>query len=132
MGSSVSNKQDAFKELKLVIEQYKPGQSNIDGGGFQIITYDPDSGYMYVQFESLKNGFVDDLELACIDNIAGTSRSSSTSVQVRSSSRLGYLDFGVNAKRINYIAKMLREKGWDAPGVDLSTHSDHAMQNGIV
>ena len=33
--------------------------------------------------------------------------------------RVGYLDFGVNAKRLNYLAKALREKGWNAEGVDL-------------
>ena len=63
---------------------------------------------MYVQFESLKNGYIDDLELAAIPEIGGGA------VQVRSSSRVGYLDFGVNAKRLNYIAQQLRSRGWDA------------------
>ena len=54
-------------------------------------------------------------------------------VQVRSSSRVGYLDFGVNAKRLNYLAKALREKGWNAEGVDLlKTHVDYATQNGLA
>ena len=73
---------------------------------------------------SLKNGYVDDLEFAMInkdDNV----------VQIRSASRLGYLDFGVNAKRINYFAKALREKGWDAPGVLLETHKGYAEENGV-
>jgi uncharacterized protein (DUF1499 family) len=30
---------------------------------------------------------------------------------------VGDSDFGVNPKRINYIAKGLREKGWAAEGV---------------
>ena len=38
-------------------------------------------------------------------------------VAARSSSRVGDSDFGVNAKRVNYIAKGLREKGWTAAGV---------------
>ena len=36
---------------------------------------------------------------------------------VRSASRVGDSDFGVNAKRVNYIAKGLREKGWTAAAV---------------
>ena len=38
-------------------------------------------------------------------------------VAVRSASRVGDSDFGVNAKRVNYIAKGLREKGWTAAAV---------------
>jgi hypothetical protein len=41
---------------------------------------------MYVQFESLKNGFIDDFELALVDN-----DKDKNAVQVRSSSRLGYV-----------------------------------------
>ena len=39
------------------------------------------------------------------------------------------LDFGVNAKRINYIAKALKAKGWEAPGVELATHKGYAEEN---
>lgn len=122
--SKLSSRQDAFEQLHEVVKAYQPGQSNIDGGGFNIVTFDSDAGYMYVQFESLKNGYVDDLEFAMInkdDNV----------VQVRSASRLGYLDFGVNAKRINYLANALRQKGWDAPGVLLETHRGYAEENGV-
>jgi hypothetical protein len=52
-------------------------------------------------------------------------------VQVRSSSRLGYLDYGVNAKRLNYIAKKMKEKGWDARGVELKTHLGYAEENNL-
>ena len=90
------------------------------------MTFDPKTGYIYVQFESLKNGYVDDFELAIVGD-----EKDSNAVQVRSSSRLGYLDFGVNAKRINYIAKALREKGWEAEGVALETHRDYAIQNSL-
>ena len=109
------------------MKAYQPGQSNIDGGGFDIVTFDPKAGYIYVQFESLKNGYVDDFELAAVGD-----EKDSNAVQVRSSSRLGYLDFGVNAKRINYIAKALREKGWEAEGVVLKTHRGYAEENGVT
>jgi uncharacterized protein (DUF1499 family) len=92
---------------------------------------------MYVQFESLKNGYVDDLELAFIDSGSGGRGgngdviTTDNAIQVRSSSRLGYLDFGVNAKRINYLAMKLRSKGWDAPGVEFETHKGYAEENGL-
>ena len=114
----------AFKELEEVISSYKPGQGNIDGGGFEIQKSDAKSGYLYVQFEALKNGYIDDLELAAVPGRNG--------VQVRSSSRVGYLDFGVNAKRLNYIAQALKQKGWDAVGVDFKTHPEYAAQNGLA
>ena len=41
-----------------------------------------------------------------------------SSVQVVSSSRLGYLDFQVNAKRLNYIADNLRKKGFEIAKID--------------
>ena len=117
------DKESAFVALEQTVQNYKPGQSNIDGGGFQIVKSDPKKGYLYAQFEALKNGYIDDLEFAYIDS------DSKGFIQVRSSSRVGYLDFGVNAKRLNYIAKSLREDGWDAPGVDPSTHGDYMAQN---
>lgn len=117
--ASIKTKEEAFQQLYDVIQKYEPGQSNIDGGGFQIVEFDLSKGYIYAQFESLKNGYIDDFELAYLND----------AVQVRSSSRVGYLDFGVNAKRINYIAKRLRDLGWDAEGVDPKTHQDYVIQN---
>lgn len=101
---------------------YEPGQGNIDGGGFEFQQSDVENGYIYVQFEQLKGGYIDDMEFAYIS-------SASDEVQVRSSSRVGYLDYGVNSKRLNYIAKALRAKGWSAEGVDFTTHEDYLNQN---
>ena len=120
-----NDKQKAFQQLTEVIASYKPGQGNIDGGGFKIIKQDIDKGYIYAQFESLKNGYIDDLELAYIEGMG------ERAVQVRSSSRIGYLDFGVNAKRLNYIAQGLRSKGWNAEGVDLDKHQNYAILNEV-
>ncbi|KAL3910661.1 MAG: hypothetical protein SGARI_002013 [Bacillariaceae sp.] len=121
------DKEKAFGELVSVVESYEPGQNNVDGGGFKIMTNDPKSGYLYVQFESLKNGYIDDVEFAIVDGF-GEERA----VQIRSSSRLGYLDYGVNAIRLNFIATKLRAKGWSAPGVSYDTHQNYAIQNGVV
>lgn len=123
---------DAFGMLEQTINKYKPGQGNIDGGGFQIVKSDLEKGYIYVQFESLKNGYIDDVEFAYIQDFNNGGEgdgNSSRAIQVRSSSRVGYLDFAVNAKRLNYIAKALRSQGWDAPGVEADTHRDYFIQN---
>ena len=119
-------KEKAFAQLVEVLNAYKPGQGGIDGGGFKIIKSDLKNGYIYTQFESYKNGFIDDVEVAWIDGLG------ERAVQVRSSSRLGYLDYGVNAKRLNYIANDLRSKGWDAKGVDFDAHQNYAIENGLI
>lgn len=115
----------AFQQLKDEIERYKPGQGNIDGGGFKIVVADIDKGYIYVQFESLKNGYIDDVEFAYVPSLG------ENDVQLRSSSRIGYLDFGVNAKRINYIAEKMKNIGWKAPGVEYETHKGYFLENQV-
>lgn len=119
------DKEKAFAQLAEVIDAYKPGQGNVDGGGFKIMTNDPKKGYIYTQFQSLKNGYIDDMEVAYMNGLG------ERAVQVRSSSRIGYLDYGVNGKRLNYIAKDLRAKGWDAKGVDYEKYRNYAIQNEV-
>lgn len=123
--SSVSSREDAFQQLYEVVKAYEPGQNEIDGGGFEIVTFDPKAGYIYAQFQSLKNGFIDDVEFAVVGD------GKDNAVQLRSSSRLGFLDYGVNAIRVNYFADALQAKGWKAPGVELKTHQEYAAQNGV-
>jgi uncharacterized protein (DUF1499 family) len=60
-------------------------------------------GYLYAEFESRLMGFVDDLE--CLLD-ARTRR-----IHVRSASRLGYRDFGVNRQRVESLRSRLREAG---------------------
>jgi uncharacterized protein (DUF1499 family) len=74
----------ALAELLDAVKSYSPGQSGIDGGGFKVIRSTPT--YAYVAFESLRYGFVDDVEFA-LGGPAGPG-----TVQVRSASRLGFLD----------------------------------------
>lgn len=113
----------AFLQLEQVLKKYSPGQNGVDGGGFEIKTVDAQKGYIYVQYEALKNGYIDDVEFAVIPGYADRS------VQVRSSSRIGYLDFGVNGKRLNYIANALRAEGWEAEGVEYKTHPLYTEEN---
>jgi uncharacterized protein (DUF1499 family) len=114
----------AMNELQQVLQAYQPGQNGVDGGGFEIKKVTPN--YIYVQYESLKNGYIDDVEFAVITDGYGPRQ-----VQVRSSSRIGYLDYGVNSKRLNAIASALKSKGWDAVGVDYSTHRFYASENQV-
>ncbi len=63
----------------------------------QIITESPD--YLYAEFKSALLGFVDDVEFY-LDRNANV-------IQVRSASRLGQSDLGVNRKRIETIRAKL-------------------------
>ena len=132
----------AMEDLYQVILHYPPGQANIDGGGFDIQTYDPKNGYLYVQFESLKNGYIDDFEAAYVTpsttDTTGSDNNNNhnqhQTIQIRSSSRVGYLDYGVNAKRINYIARELKSPtyGWiAADGVPEATHRRYFIENEV-
>jgi len=88
-----------------VIDTYKVGQNGIDGGGFNVVEYDEKEKYLYVQFQSYKSGYIDDFE--CWFN------PQSGKFDVRSASRVGMSDVGVNAKRLEYIGGRLeKEHGW--------------------
>jgi len=102
----------AFADLQGAVEAYQPGQRGIDGGGFQVQEANAESGYLYVQFESLKKGYKDDVEFLVRADASGEGGE----VRVRSASRQGQKDFGVNAKRLNGIAEGLAKlDGWSAP-----------------
>jgi uncharacterized protein (DUF1499 family) len=60
-------------------------------------------GYLYAEFASRLMGFVDDLE-CLLDARAHR-------IHVRSSSRLGYRDFGVNRERVESLRVRLRDAG---------------------
>ena len=109
-------------DVDAVVKGYKPGQNGIDGGGFEIDKATNGQGYFYVRYESLKNGYIDDVELALSENAPYVLR-------VRSSSRVGFLDFNVNEKRLNRLAADLRARGWAAPEITAKTHPDYFAQN---
>ncbi len=96
---------NAIQDVKKVIDTYEVGQNGVDGGGFEIIDYNEGDKYIYVQFQSYKNGYIDDFE--CWYNPL------SQKFDVRSASRIGMSDLGVNAKRLEYIGGRLeKEFGW--------------------
>ncbi len=114
---------EAVSELKDVIASYPPGQNGIDGGGFKLMdskVSGDTSAYLYVQFESLRKGYIDDFEIALADGVAN----------VRTSSRLGYLDLGVNAKRYQWFAdKLGKTKGWKTTPLRMKGHEEYFSQN---
>ncbi len=59
--------------------------------------------YIHVECSSAVFGFVDDLELHL--------RSAQNSIAVRSASRLGHSDFGVNRKRVESLRGLLTQRG---------------------
>jgi len=104
-------------DVRSVLESYpQTGQNDIDANGWSFAVDELSSGgYARLEYKSkvgmfatmFNDGkpFIDDFEILV----------EPTRVSVRSSSRVGDSDLGVNAKRINYIASKLRAKGWDAP-----------------
>ena len=74
--------------------------------------HDYGQAYLYVQFESRRRGYIDDVEFLLAD---GT-------MQLRTSSRLGYLDLGVNAKVSLYISG---KKKKNSPASIFSQHVAH-------
>mmetsp|Transcript_6432 Transcript_6432/g.7991 ORF Transcript_6432/g.7991 Transcript_6432/m.7991 type:complete len:190 (+) Transcript_6432:60-629(+) len=113
---SGSSKDEAVAALRDAIGAYpQAGQSDVDGGGWSIAEDDLDgSGAARVEYKSSGKGnfakffnggkpFVDDLKLEV---------ESSGVVQVKSQSRVGDSDFGVNKKRVDYLAAALKGKGW--------------------
>mgnify|MGYP001248960498 CR=1 FL=1 len=108
-----------FKSLVEAVKAYTPGQTPavggiIDGGGFKVVK-ETDS-YIYVQFEALKKGYIDDVEFAM---------GKDGNVQVRSASRVGQTDFGVNGSRLNFIAAALRKDGWTIDEITAKGYADY-------
>jgi uncharacterized protein (DUF1499 family) len=111
-----SNKATISTSIISIIKNYPPtGQAGIDKDGFTIVEDSLGSrGTARVEFRNLGNfaklfnggkPYIDDF----VVQINGQT------VQVKSSSRIGQSDLGVNKKRLEYFAKELRAKGWTIP-----------------
>lgn len=84
-------------------ERAMPALINIvtDNPGARIVRQSPD--YLYAEYSSALLGFVDDVEFWFEPR--------AKQIQVRSASRLGYSDFGVNRARIEDIRRRLAAAG---------------------
>lgn len=87
---SVGDSKSTLERIKAIIESMP---------GYEVITYQ--EHYLYVQFTTRVMKFVDDAEFWFDPQ--------SNVVQVRSASRLGKSDLGVNRKRIESIRRQLKE-----------------------
>ncbi|MDH3713275.1 MAG: DUF1499 domain-containing protein [Gammaproteobacteria bacterium] len=67
----------------------------------EVITDSDD--YLHVECASRLFGFVDDLEFQL--------RAGENLIAVRSASRIGYTDHGVNRRRVEHVAERMRERG---------------------
>ncbi|HWH75931.1 MAG TPA: DUF1499 domain-containing protein [Candidatus Binatus sp.] len=83
---------DAWRAMRVTVENLPRTK---------IITVSDD--YLYAECSSAVFGFVDDLELHL--------RPAQNSVAVRSASRLGKSDFGVNRKRVEKLRGLLAKQG---------------------
>lgn len=104
--------------LEKIIASYpQEGQDKVDLGGWSLVdgSYAPGSTVSIEyksgigNFAKFFNGgkpFTDDLKLAIAADGA---------VSVKSASRVGDSDMGVNQKRLSYIVASLRKEGWTAP-----------------
>ena len=110
------DKDAAIASLRKALESYpQEGQNSVDLGGWTVVD-DFADGSGRVEFKSgignfakFFNGgkpFIDDLKFEVAENGV---------VAVRSSSRVGDSDLGVNQKRLNFLVSKLREAGWSAP-----------------
>eukprot|EP00440_Ansanella_granifera_P033728 gb/GFBE01036595.1/.p1 GENE.gb/GFBE01036595.1/~~gb/GFBE01036595.1/.p1 ORF type:complete len:308 (+),score=53.75 gb/GFBE01036595.1/:1-924(+) len=118
--------EQAFKEVSEVVAAYPPGQQGIDGGGFKVIR--ETNRYLYVQYESLRRGHRDDVEFAIKPGTPSDVQQGE--LLLRSSSRVGTYDYGVNAVRLNKIASDLMKKGgWQIKLIDEKSHPRYWSQN---
>jgi uncharacterized protein (DUF1499 family) len=65
-----------------------------------VLRHEPN--YLYAEFRSRLLGFVDDVELACDEK--------SGAIHVRSASRLGRRDFGVNRERVEALRSLIERR----------------------
>ena len=85
------SKEAAFKKLKKSIESFE-----------QFTKVEESEDYLRYECKSSVMGFVDDLEFYFPQDKV---------IHIRSASRLGYSDFGVNRKRVEKLRKLFYEDG---------------------
>ena len=101
--SDDSASRHAIDPLHLLVDPAKAWRAALEAvraAGARIMTGTSD--YLHAEYTSRYFGFVDDLEL----HLRPTERV----IAVRSASRLGYADFGVNRERVEKLRATLREQ----------------------
>ena len=112
------DKRSVATAMVKILQSYpQQGQAGVDKGGWK--TTDGDlvkTGKMSLEYQSgigpfaflfnFGKPFIDDLEIKIL---------SSNKVQLRSSSRIGKSDLGVNKKRLLFLGEQAKVLGWDVP-----------------
>eukprot|EP00933_Yihiella_yeosuensis_P064298 TRINITY_DN6764_c0_g2_i1.p1 TRINITY_DN6764_c0_g2~~TRINITY_DN6764_c0_g2_i1.p1 ORF type:complete len:358 (+),score=51.48 TRINITY_DN6764_c0_g2_i1:117-1190(+) len=124
--------EEVMAEIRAVVDAYPPGQSGIDAGGFQVAESKPK--YLRVEYESRRFGYIDDVEFQLQDPGKNTKSSDENTisgrVSVRSASRVGIADYGVNSVRLNRLAADLRAKGgWEIKDITPERHRKYFEAN---
>jgi Protein of unknown function (DUF1499) len=109
----------AISSAMLEILQSYPqeGQAGVDKGGWKIASGDlQKTGEASLEFKSgvgpfavlfnFGKPFIDDLQIRIV---------TPNKVELRSSSRIGKSDLGVNKKRLEYLGEKAKALGWDVP-----------------
>jgi uncharacterized protein (DUF1499 family) len=110
--SSRSSAVAILEDIEGVINAYpQEGQNGTDKGGWKLADRQTNAAngvtYLRYEFKSGRFGYIDDLEIRVTDD-----KKYVVQIQVRTASREGGYDFGVNASRIDYIQAALEKKGW--------------------
>ena len=112
-------KEEACKTVRVVLEAYpQGGQGGIDRGGWNLehdeerfhVEYSSGKGF-FARLLNAGKPFLDDVWVEVVMATVTTP----ITVELRSSSRLGKSDLGVNRKRLQFLANEIRKQGWDAP-----------------
>jgi hypothetical protein len=101
--------------VKAVLQEYpQAGQNGVDLNGWEIVEDGLSTGTARVEYKSgignfakFLNGnkpFVDDLKIEIGDS----------AVEIRSASRIGDSDLGVNQKRLVFLSNAIKAMGWTA------------------
>jgi uncharacterized protein (DUF1499 family) len=112
-----SGTKDAYASVVELFKSYpQEGQGDVDKGGWTIVDENSNNNTLRLEYKSgignfakFFNGakpFIDDVVVQVNDN---------SIIEIRSSSRIGESDLGVNQKRLQFLANKARDIGWDAP-----------------
>jgi Protein of unknown function (DUF1499) len=107
----------ASKLLEILQSYPQEGQSGVDKGGWKIANGDlQKTGQASLEYKSgvgpfailfnFGKPFIDDLQIKIV---------TANKVELRSPSRIGKSDLGVNKKRLQYLGEKARALGWDVP-----------------
>jgi hypothetical protein len=97
---------DLLGDSDINVSSTTVGQAGVDKGGWKRAEEQEHNGITYIRYEFTSAGrfrYIDYLEIRVDDK--GT-------ISVKTASREGGFDYGVNAARIKYIQALLKEKGW--------------------